>query len=110
MRRRSTVLVVCAAAAATVAAAARGDGLPVLGIDAGGTGVVAADGRSRYVTIPAGPATVLARVRVPSGQIDQSRLLSGTLTIPAVAYDGSAAGLSGDGSTLVLIEPRTGFP
>jgi hypothetical protein len=32
------------------------------------------------------------------------------MTIPAVAYDGSAGGLSGDGRTLVLIEPRLAFP
>jgi hypothetical protein len=31
-------------------------------------------------------------------------------TIPAVAYDGSASGLSADRGTLVLIEPRTSFP
>ena len=37
-------------------------------------------------------------------------LLPGRFTIPAVAYDGSANGLSGDGHTLVLIEPRAGFP
>jgi hypothetical protein len=37
-------------------------------------------------------------------------LLPGTFTIPAVAYDGSASGLSGDGHTLVLIEPRASFP
>jgi hypothetical protein len=34
----------------------------------------------------------------------------GTFTIPAVAYDSSSSGLSADGSTLVLIEPRAGFP
>jgi hypothetical protein len=34
----------------------------------------------------------------------------GTWTIPAVAYDGSASGLSADRRTLVLIEPRTSFP
>jgi hypothetical protein len=36
--------------------------------------------------------------------------LPGTFTIPAVAYDGSASGLSGDGHTLILIEPRASFP
>jgi hypothetical protein len=36
--------------------------------------------------------------------------LPGTFAIPAVAYDGSASGLSGDGHTLVLIEPRASFP
>src|SRR5262249_50906301 len=39
-----------------------------------------------------------------------SRLLAGTFTIPAVAYDSSASGLSADGRTLVLIQPRRSFP
>jgi hypothetical protein len=95
------------AAAATVAHA---DGLPVLGIDVGGVGVVAPSGSVRYVTIPAGGRTVLAAVRVRDGRIVTSKVLPGTFTIPAVAYDGSVGGLSGDGRTLVLIEPRRGFP
>jgi hypothetical protein len=37
-------------------------------------------------------------------------MLRGTYTIPAVAYDSSPGGLSGDGNTLVLIEPRRSFP
>ena len=37
-------------------------------------------------------------------------MLPGALTIPAVAYDSSAAGLSGDGRRLVLIQPRVTFP
>ncbi len=39
-----------------------------------------------------------------------ARSLDGRFTIPAVAYDGSPGGLSADGRTLVLINPRTGFP
>ena len=34
----------------------------------------------------------------------------GKYTIPAVAYDGTAGGLSADRNTLVLIAPREGFP
>jgi hypothetical protein len=36
--------------------------------------------------------------------------LAGNFTIPAVAYDGSASGLSADAATLVLIQPRLRFP
>jgi hypothetical protein len=97
-------------AAAATAGNAHADGLPVLGIDAGGSGVAVPAGHDRYVTIPAGANTVLARVSRSDGRILGSRLLRGTFTIPAVAYDGSAGGLSGDGRTLVLIEPRTSFP
>jgi hypothetical protein len=95
-------------AALAAAGTARADGLPVLGVDVGGKGVVGPDG-GRYVTIPAGRDTVVARVG-PDGRIYRSRLLRGAYTIPAVAYDRSAAGLSADGTTLVLIRPRVQFP
>src|SRR4051794_6599138 len=97
-------------AVTSIVANARADGLPVLGVDAGPTGVTSAGGHDRYVTIPAGSNTVLARVSRDDGRILASRLLHGTFTIPAVAYDGSAGGMSGDGRTLVLITPRASFP
>jgi hypothetical protein len=103
----------CAAlllAAAVGAESAGADGLPALGIDAGGTGVTTRSGDARYVTVPANGDTVLARVNPHGGRILASRLVRGTFTIPAVAYDGSAAGLSADGRTLVLIQPRANFP
>jgi hypothetical protein len=93
-----------------MAGAAAGDGLPVLGVDVGGTGVLSPAGDGRYVTIPAAGRTVLARTNPARGTVYDSKLLVGTFTIPAVAYDGSAAGLSADGRTLVLIEPRVSFP
>jgi hypothetical protein len=67
-------------------------------------------GDARHVTVPASGDTVVARVDPHSGRILASRFLRGTFTIPAVAYDGSAGGLSADGRTLVLIQPRVGFP
>jgi hypothetical protein len=105
-------LMCCAAllAAGVGAGSAGADGLPVLGVDAGGTGVMAHSGDARYVTVPANGDTVVARVNPHNGQVLASRLVRGTFTIPAVAYDGSAAGLSGDGHTLVLIQPRARFP
>jgi DNA-binding beta-propeller fold protein YncE len=107
-----SLIVLCAAvlAAGVGAESASADGLPVLGVDAGGTGVVASSGDARYVTAPAKGDTLLARVNPRGGRILASTLVGGRFTIPAVAYDGSAAGLSADGRTLVLIEPRTSFP
>jgi hypothetical protein len=92
------------------ASAARADGLPVLGIDVGNDGVTTTEGASRFVTLPAGPDTIVARVAKNGGGVVRSRMLKGSLTIPAVAYDASAGGLSADARTLVLIEPRVSFP
>jgi hypothetical protein len=52
--------------AALAAAPALADGLPVLGVDVGNVGV--ASPAARYVTLPAGRDTMLARVRVDGGQ------------------------------------------
>jgi hypothetical protein len=110
MSGRVAVFLAVGAAAAVTAGSAGADGLPVLSVDAGPTGVTVPNGTARYVTIPAGHSTVVARVRRNGGRIIRSRLLPGTFTIPAVAYDGSAGGLAADGRTLVLITPRTSFP
>jgi len=105
------VLFLCVAIGALAGAGTAGaDGLPVLGIDVGGTGVATSSGDARFVTIPAGQNTVVARIDTHTGHVLSSRMLTGTFTIPAVAYDASAGGLSADGKHLVLIEPRTGFP
>jgi hypothetical protein len=95
---------------AGAAGPAKADGLPVVSVDAGPTGIGTADEALRFVTVPAGSDTVLARVAQRGGRIEASRLLRGSFTIPAVAYDGSASGLSADGRTLVLIAPRSSFP
>src|SRR6266550_513275 len=102
-------LVAAGLVVAAVPGVARADGLPVLGVDVGNSGVVTADG-ARYVTMASGGNTVVARVAQTGGRVLVWRSFPGTFTIPAVAYDGSAGGLSADGATLVLIEPRTSFP
>ncbi len=94
----------------TAVSSARADGLPVLGIDVGPTGVATSSGLAHYVTLPADGSTVVARVSTTTGDVLRSQAVPGTFTIPAVAYDGSASGLSHDGGTLVLIEPRASFP
>lgn len=112
MRRRilgllGSLAIVSGAGAATASA----DGLPVLGVDVGSKGVTVPGAAARYVTLWSGPkTTVVARVRRDGGRVDRSRLLEGTFTVPAVAYDSSASGLSADGKVLVLIQPRVSFP
>jgi hypothetical protein len=92
------------------APSAAADGLPVLNVDVGASGVAAPGGTVRYVTVTVGKQTVVEATRRGGGQIVRMQAWPGDWTIPAVAYDGSASGLSADRRTLVLIEPRKSFP
>jgi hypothetical protein len=97
-------------AAALLAPAAGADGLPVADVDVGPSGVANPGGAHRYVALPSGRSTVVARIERRTGEVRGFRTISGRLTIPAVAYDGSSAGLSADGTMLALLAPRNGFP
>ena len=97
-------------AASLFVASAHADGLPVLGVDVGSVGVTTDAGAVRYVTIPDGRVTIVAQTARSGGSIVGVARLRGSFTIPAVAYDSSASGLSADGRTLVLIQPRQSFP
>ena len=117
MRRVSSILflalfslVAAPAAGFPIKGIAGADGLPVVDVDASGTGLASADGHFRYITFDAGQETIVAQVAQHGGHVLQQTRLDGNYTIPAVAYDGSASGLSADGRTLVLINPRSGFP
>jgi hypothetical protein len=108
--RALRVTIAALVAAGAAAGSAGADGLPVGGIDVGPSGVTLPAADVRYVALRAGPNTLVAGVERPGGRVLGTRLLDGRFTIPAVALDGSAGGLSADGETLVLIRPRTGFP
>ena len=69
MSGRVAVFLAVGAAALVATASAGADGLPVLSVDAGPTGVTVPTGTARYVTIPAGHSTVVARVRRDGGRI-----------------------------------------
>ncbi len=107
---RPLVLLAVAVLACTAAPGALADGLPVLGIDVGSSGVTVPSGPNRYVTVSQGSTTLVERIARDGGQILGIARLVGNFTIPAVAYDASASGLSADGRELVLIEPRVSFP
>jgi hypothetical protein len=96
--------------ASFAAAAATADGLPVLNVDVGASGIAAPGGTVRYLTVTVGKQTLVEATRRDGGQIVRKATWPGTWTIPAVAYDDSAGGLSADRRTLVLIEPRQSFP
>ena len=108
--RFALLVVIGTVTAAGLAGAARADGLPVLGIDDGSSGVTVPGSPYRYVTLASNRDTIVARVHRRGGRIVGSRLLRGHFTVPAVAYDRTAGGLSADGRVLVLIEPRVSFP
>jgi hypothetical protein len=88
---------------------ARGDGLPVP-LDSGPGALVEPQRGTRLSTVSTRRETVVVRTEQDGGAIADSVVVRGVFTIPAVALDGTAAGLSHDGSTLVLIRPRARFP
>jgi hypothetical protein len=109
MTARALLLVPASLAiVAALPAPAAADGLP-------GTGVVpspvsAPGGEVEYVAKRAKRDTVLREQRLDGGPVLRSLDLRGRYSVPAVAYDGSPSGLSADGRTLVLINPRKRWP
>jgi len=104
MRRVALTAIVLLAA---VPATARADGLPAVGIDA--HPLALPDGDVAYITRAGAHSTRLIEHARYGGPL-RERLLRGSFSIPAVAYDGSPSGLSADGRKLVLISPRERFP
>jgi hypothetical protein len=99
------VLALQGAASATVQA----DGLPVVGFASAAHGIRTPDGARRYVALPQRHQTIVKAISSTGRTLTRS-VLHGRFGVPVVAYDGSAAGLSANGRTLVLIRPRTTFP
>jgi hypothetical protein len=73
------------------------------------TGVTNSAADVRYHAVEADDGTVVLRLR-SDGLILGSRFIEGRWAVPAVAYDGTASGLSENGETLALIQPRERFP
>ena len=100
------VLVALAGAASPAAA----DGLPVPFDGATNAGVPSLDGDYRYSAVSGGRSTTALRIATGTGEIQRSLRLRGDFAVPLVAYDSTPSGLSADGRTLALIEPRRRFP
>jgi hypothetical protein len=67
----------------------------------------------RYVTVNphTKPAlTIVERIDISDGAIDRWWYLPGSYVIPAVAYDGSAGGLSANGNLLALVRFTRAYP
>jgi hypothetical protein len=107
---KTTALLAAILAGALLSADAGADGLPVVNVEVGAKGVTNPRLKHRIVTLPARKNTLVARIERGSGRVRRFRTIPGRYTIPAVAYDGSASGLSADGKSLALVVPRPGFP
>ena len=109
MNRRLPLLALATALAAIClspnAFASGGPYVPMDGVNSG-TGITSPDGAYRYVATNTGDTAVLQRISVWGGVVADERELPGPLGIPRVAVDGTAGGLSSDGSRLVLGSPR----
>lgn len=86
-----------------------------MGATGGAQGVVTEqDGSTyRYVTVSprTRPAlTIVERIDTSDGKIDRWWYLRGNYAIPAVAFDGSAGGLSAGGRTLALVNFSRAYP
>lgn len=104
--RNAPLLLAALATAATLAASARADGVITSpSAMSGGPGVLAPDGKVRYVAIPGEAETIVAAVRARGGAVLRWRAFRGGFGVPVVAFDGTTGGLSGDGTTLVLATP-----
>ena len=91
-------------AALVLAPAALADGGPAPGVDQGGDGVVSSSGLVRYVTLTGTDSTFLEAIRRSDGHVLRWRAIPGAFGIPLVTYNGTTAGISRNGRTLVLGE------
>jgi hypothetical protein len=72
-------------------------------VSEGGLGVLAPDGKTRYVAVPTGNSTAIARVRVNGGSVSTWADIDGTWGIPAPTYSANGGeGLSRDGKRLIV--------
>jgi hypothetical protein len=71
----------------------------------GGRGVVAPDGKVRYVALTTGRQTIVSFVHLPSGQVRRWSRVPGVFGIPMVGLDGTTDGIAHDGHILVLATP-----
>lgn len=106
MSRAITCLGSLFASFALLAAAAQGAGAPFPYDTSPDASLVAPNGEGpSYATVAgAGQTTVL---QIDGGEILRRDTIDGLYGIPVVASDGSPAGISGDGSRLVLSEFRS---
>ncbi len=89
---------------AVLTGTARADGGPIFN-DFGGLQGIQTPSGYRYVMIDGNEGVFLLRI-APDQHVAAYRPLPGRYTIPAVAMDRTTSGLSADGKTLILVQPR----
>jgi hypothetical protein len=104
MKSPIALLVTALAVVAAIAAGSAGaNGSPYSpGLVYGWSGVGAQNGAVRFVAFGMPKSTIVAAVRARDGHVMRSAVVRGFYGVPLVAYDGTSAGLSGDGRWLVL--------
>jgi hypothetical protein len=70
----------------------------------GGRGVLAPNGKTRYVSLTTGRQTIVSFVELPSGQVNRWRQVPGYFGVPVIGLDGTTDGVSRNGRKLVLVE------
>jgi hypothetical protein len=68
----------------------------------GGAGVVAPNGKTRYVAATKGGATVVSAIQVSTEKTLRSSTLPGVYGVPMITFNGLTGGLTPDGRSLVL--------
>jgi hypothetical protein len=101
---KTLVMLATVLAFAVSTGAARADGGPIFN-DFGGLQGIQAPSGYRYVMIDGKDSVFLLRI-APDQHVAAYRALPGRYTIPAVAMDRTTSGLSADGKTLILVQPR----
>jgi hypothetical protein len=99
----SRLLAVLALSLLVFAGAASAAG-PSPGLLEGSTGITTPNQPYRFVALGGPRTTTLAAIDKATGGVTRWRTLTGSWGIPLVAFDGTAAGLSRDGKTLVIAD------
>ena len=91
-------------------APAHAGGLPPTALDAGPEGVLDHTGDHRLTAVPLATRTVLTKSETRGGRVLRASIIDGRWGVPVVADDGTSAGISADGATLVLTRVARAYP
>lgn len=76
----------------------------------GGTGVLASDGKTRYVAVGNASSTALQQIQVKGGTVQGFAEFPGSWGVPVTTYSQDGEGIAADGKTLVLGDTMAAYP